>query len=56
MLEGLYSPIMQDGYIDLPPGKIASIVTYLEMRSPLAQSPPARSEFVIRQVDQPDRD
>ncbi|MCG7391980.1 GNAT family N-acetyltransferase [Microvirga sp. ACRRW] len=28
-----------DGYTDLPPGKIASIVTYLEMRSPPPSSP-----------------
>lgn len=28
-----------DGYTDLPPGKIAAIVTYLEMRSPPPASP-----------------
>lgn len=28
-----------DGYTDLPPGKIASVVTYLEMRSPPPASP-----------------
>ncbi|SCY03652.1 GNAT family N-acetyltransferase [Microvirga guangxiensis] len=28
-----------DGYTDLPPGKIAAIVTYLEMRSPPPMSP-----------------
>jgi GNAT superfamily N-acetyltransferase len=47
---------MQDGYTDLPPGKIASIVTYLEMHRPPAQTPPSRSEFAIRHVKQPDRD
>src|SRR5262249_35784518 len=26
--------IIPDGYTDLPPGKIASVVTYLEMRRP----------------------
>jgi GNAT superfamily N-acetyltransferase len=48
--------VLKDGYIDLPPGKIASIVTYLEMLRPLAQTPPVRSEFAIRRVEQPDRD
>lgn len=43
---------MQDGYTDLPPGKIASVVTYLEMRRP-PQLPPARSDFAIRRVDHP---
>lgn len=47
---------MQDGYIDLPPGKIASVVTYLEMHRPPAETPPERSEFVIRHVDRPDRE
>jgi len=38
-----------DGYTDLPPGKIANIVTYLEMRSrppPRASAPPAGLELV----------
>jgi GNAT superfamily N-acetyltransferase len=33
---------MPDGYVDLPPGKIASVVTYLEMRRPPSVS--ARAE------------
>jgi len=45
---------MENGYTEVPPGKIASVVTYLEMRTP----PPevaARSgpRFDIRQVRQP---
>lgn len=47
-------PIMKDGYIELAPGKIASIVTYLEMRTPPAPRPPTASEFAIRRVDRPD--
>lgn len=33
------TPMIADGYTDLPPGKIAAVVTYLEMRA--APSPPA---------------
>lgn len=46
--------MLNDGYTDLPPGKLASIVTYLEMRTPPAELVPAPSEFTIRQVAQPD--
>jgi GNAT superfamily N-acetyltransferase len=47
---------MQNGHTDLPPGKLASIITYLEMRTPPAQSVSAPSEFMIRKVKQPDLD
>jgi GNAT superfamily N-acetyltransferase len=30
------TPMLADGYTDLPPGKIAAVVTYLEMREPPA--------------------
>lgn len=48
---------MRDGYTDLPPGKLAAIVTYLEMRTPPA-APAVRkaSDFEIRRVTQPDLD
>ena len=36
---------MRDGYTDLPPGKIAAVVTYLEMRTPPAAPTPTMSEF-----------
>lgn len=44
-----------DGYTDLPPGKIANVVTYLEMGAP----PPLgrgqdRPDLVLRRVDNPD--
>lgn len=33
-----------DGYTDLPPGKVAAVVTYLEMRSPPPTSPAEAQE------------
>lgn len=48
--------MVQDGYTDLPPGKLANVVTYLEMRTQPAQSSPARSEFTIRHVERPSLD
>jgi len=47
---------MQDGYTDLPPGKLASVVTYLEMRTPAAGSGAAESAFAIRRVTNADLD
>lgn len=47
---------MNDGYTDLPPGKFAAVVTYLEMRQPVAIEAPAASEFVLRRVVNPDLD
>jgi len=45
---------LPDGYSDVPTGKIAAIVTHLEMRSPpaLAADPP--STWTVRQVGRPD--
>ena len=45
---------MRDGYTDVPPGKIAAIVTYLEMRSAPPLEPPTKSEFEVRRVVSPD--
>ena len=45
---------MQDGYTDLPPGKLAAMVTYLEMCTPPALSSTTMSEHAVRQVDKPD--
>lgn len=42
-----------DGYTDLPPGKIANIVTYLDMTAPPAAPPPAGAGFAIRRVERP---
>ncbi len=46
---------MHDGYTDLPAGKLANIVTYLEMRArPVELASPTTSEFVVRRVAHPD--
>ncbi|HET7815218.1 MAG TPA: GNAT family N-acetyltransferase [Candidatus Baltobacteraceae bacterium] len=46
---------LSDGYHDLPPGKLASVVTCLEMRSPAPQRPErAGSSFTIERVVAPD--
>jgi len=45
---------MQNGYYDLPPGKLANVVTYLEMRQPPAPGTPTTSEYEIRRIAQPD--
>ena len=45
-------PLDLDGYTDLPPGKIANVVTYLE-REPPRQAPPASADFPIRHVEYP---
>jgi len=51
----LYSVL--DGYTDLPRGKLANVVTYLEMRTPpAAASSPAMSEYSIRREATPDLD
>ena len=48
---------MQDGYSDLPPGKLAAVVTYLEMRTPPPLHVyPTTSEYAIRRVESPDLD
>jgi GNAT superfamily N-acetyltransferase len=44
-----------DGYTDLPPGKLANVVTYLEMRRlPTDLAAPTMSEYAIRLVERPD--
>ncbi len=46
---------MLNGYTDLPPGKIAAVVTYLEMREPPpAAATPTMSGFKVLRVSQPD--
>lgn len=48
---------MHDGYTDLPAGKLANIVTYLEMRTRAADlAPPTTSDFVVWRVERPDLD
>jgi GNAT superfamily N-acetyltransferase len=44
-----------DGYTDLPPGKIANVVTYLEMFAPPPPQPePERPDLTFRRVANPD--
>ncbi len=45
---------MQDGYTDLPPGKLANVVTYLEMREPPAWASTTLSELAIRREPRAD--
>jgi len=46
---------MENGYTDLPPGKLAAVVTYLEMCSPLPPDlHPTMLEYDIRLVEKPD--
>jgi GNAT superfamily N-acetyltransferase len=44
---------MENGYTELPPGKIASVVTYLEMRTPSKIAASNVPGFGIRLVRQP---
>lgn len=47
---------LKDGYVDVPQGRLAAVVTYLEMTSP-PELPPARGpECLIRRVESPDLD
>src|SRR5262245_29819034 len=47
--------VIPDGYTDLTPGKIASVVTYLEMSEPPAGPPVAgNSKWAIRSQANPD--
>jgi GNAT superfamily N-acetyltransferase len=46
--------LKQNGYHNLPPGKIAAVVTYLEMtQRPLPRPVPAFSGLSLRRVEQP---
>lgn len=46
---------MNDGYTDLPPGKLAAVVTYLEMRTPASpELRPAAPECKVHRVERPD--
>jgi GNAT superfamily N-acetyltransferase len=47
----------QNCYYDLPPGKVASVVTYLEMTTPpVAARLPKSAELTLRRVERPDLD
>ena len=47
---------LENGYTDLPPGKLAAVVTYLEMRTPPITPPRRAGDFNIRRVVEPKLD
>lgn len=46
-------PLSLDGYTDLPPGKIANVVTYLDMTAPPTGPRVERSDLALRHVPSP---
>jgi len=48
--------ILPDGYSDVPPGKIAAVVTHLEMRERPALPPDPRGSWTLRHAHAPDPD
>jgi GNAT superfamily N-acetyltransferase len=46
-------PVRLDGYTDLPPGKIANVVTFLERTGPPPAAPAAHAAFAVRRVANP---
>ncbi len=47
---------LKDGYAEVPQGRLAAVVTYLEMTSPPALPPSRVAEASIRRVESPDLD
>jgi GNAT superfamily N-acetyltransferase len=47
-------PLDLDGYTALPPGKLASVVTYLEMTEPPPASTPDARHFTLQPIDRSD--
>lgn len=47
---------LKDGYVDVPRGRLAAVVTYLEMTSPPPLPPARASEASIRRVESPELD
>ena len=43
-------------YVEVPPGELAAVVTYLEMRSPPASAELPRARLRLRRVDRPEPD
>jgi GNAT superfamily N-acetyltransferase len=48
--------LLPDGYSDVPAGKIAAVVTHLEMRTPPALAPDPDGAWTLRRVAQPGLD
>src|ERR1700730_4459160 len=49
-------PLALDGYTDLPPGKIANVVTYLEMSAAPDLPRAVRPALLVRRLARPDLD
>jgi GNAT superfamily N-acetyltransferase len=49
-------PLTLDGYTDLPRGKIANVVTYLELTAPPGVPRTARIDLAVRRLPKPDLD
>ena len=47
---------LPDGYSDVPPGKIAAVVTHLEMRARPALPPDPNGDWSLRRVERPGLD
>lgn len=46
-------PVLLDGYTDLPPGKIANVVTFLERTAPPSAAPAVHPSLTVRAVERP---
>ena len=46
-------PVALDGYTDLPPGKIANVVTFLEITEPPRAPPPLPTGLAVERVAKP---
>src|SRR3989442_2732386 len=47
-------PLDLDGYTDLPPGKIANVVTYLEIVARPTMPRAERADLAVRRLEDPD--
>jgi GNAT superfamily N-acetyltransferase len=47
-------PLLLDGYTDLPPGKIANVVTYFEMLAPSLVDEHPDPRFSVQRIERPD--
>jgi len=47
---------LKDGYWKVPPGRLASVVTYLEMTAPPVLPPPGQDVWPVVRVESPDLD
>lgn len=49
-------PVAIDGYTDLPPGRVANVVTFLEMTEPPDRGAAPGGDFSVRSVAEPQTD